>query len=95
MQTINNNLQLTNKRLEIIKFSLLFAFALHMLVGSSVGSWQVTLAALHSLVPILPADVAALTEHRCGAKLYWCIILRLWFYRYRDSLKMLTVLLVI
>ena len=66
-----------------------------MLVGSSVGSWQFTIAALRSLVPILPADVAALMEHRCSAKLHWHIILRLWFYRYRDSHGMLTVPLVI
>ena len=45
-----------------------------MTVGSSVGSWRFTFRALRGLMPILATYVAAPMEHRCGAKLHWCVI---------------------
>ena len=74
MQTSNSRLQLTYYLLQIIKFSLLFAFSV-MTVGACVGRWRFTLRALLCLMAEPATEVTFPTKSRSGAKLHWCIII--------------------
>ena len=92
MKTSYSRLQLTYYVFQIVKLGLLFAFSV-VSVGASVGRWRFTFRALRCLVAKPATEITFATKSCSGAKLHWCIIIRLVGYINKNGYKAFTITL--